>query len=401
MIPLPDNYRRNISLLFCLALLLAHFVLAGQIVKHGSLAFSRIIMPRLELSFIIDGFALLVSFALSLGIFFIVLSCRDYFEKKEEQDNFYPGIILFNMAVCGAVFSGSLFLTLYFLILALISSLALSGRKSAIGLLGLVFFLAGIIFVSRDHGSGISAYLFLAGLLLISFELLSAGGPLFKLLPLAILVQLAAYLAIRIFNLTVIATPLFSKITVILGMTIALLGSSAAFWQQNLSKALMYSVFSQFGYLLIFISFGQELLLPAAAYMIAYIIANTGLFLALAAKERAFSFPGAALAYILCAFSIIGIPPFFGFWPKMAIELSELKTGHILVPMLSIMVALFSLLYLMRIFNKVFLAGPKAKDTGVLSGRSMVLAALTAGMISLFFGICARLPVNFISGILK
>lgn len=401
MIPLPDNYRRNISLLFCLALLLAHFVLAGQIVKHGSLAFSRIIMPRLELSFIIDGFALLVSFALSLGIFFIVLSCRDYFEKKEEQDNFYPGIILFNMAVCGAVFSGSLFLTLYFLILALISSLALSGRKSAIGLLGLVFFLAGIIFVSRDHGSGISAYLFLAGLLLISFELLSAGGPLFKLLPLAILMQLAAYLAIRIFNLIVIAAPLFSKITVILGLTIALLGSSAAFWQQNLSKALMYSVFSQFGYLLIFISFGQELLLPAAAYMIAYIIANTGLFLTLAAKERAFSFPGAALAYILCAFSIIGIPPFFGFWPKMAIELSELRTGHIFVPMLSIMVALFSLLYLMRIFNKVFLAGPKAKDTGVLSGRSMVLAALTAGMISLFFGICARLPVNFISGVLK
>ena len=96
--------------------------------------------------------------------------------------------------------------------------------------------------------------------------------------------------------------------------------------------------------------------------------------------------PYTATAYLLCAFSIIGIPPFLGFWPKFMTVLLALNSGHAAAGCLAVVGAVMTLLYLMRLYNKVFLGnerpGSKAEDRN----SSMVRVVVILGVLSLISG---------------
>jgi NADH:ubiquinone oxidoreductase subunit 5 (subunit L)/multisubunit Na+/H+ antiporter MnhA subunit len=110
--------------------------------------------------------------------------------------------------------------------------------------------------------------------------------------------------------------------------------------------------------------------------------------------------PYTAAAYLLCAFSIIGIPPFLGFWPKFMTILLAVSAGHLIAGTLAVAGALMTLFYLMRIFSKVFLG--EVKTTVREDNDSwMVRVVLFLGILSLALGVLFRLPFNFVTTLFK
>ncbi|MCM8819966.1 MAG: hypothetical protein NC925_04130, partial [Candidatus Omnitrophica bacterium] len=110
----------------------------------------------------------------------------------------------------------------------------------------------------------------------------------------------------------------------------------------------------------------------ALLYILAHSLAKAGLFLCAGAVEHKThtkeldnlgglikNLPITAISFLICAFSIIGLPPLLGFWPKLFLVFFSASKGKILATSLAITGALFTLLYLLRLFFKVFLGKPK------------------------------------------
>jgi formate hydrogenlyase subunit 3/multisubunit Na+/H+ antiporter MnhD subunit len=101
------------------------------------------------------------------------------------------------------------------------------------------------------------------------------------------------------------------------------------------------------------------------------------------------NFPETAIAFILCALTIIGFPPSAGFIGKMMIIMGALKGGKVIFAVLAVLGALLSLAYMLRLFNALFLGdNPRWKD--IREGTpGMVLTVVTFAVLSLLAGLAA------------
>ncbi|GAH36009.1 unnamed protein product, partial [marine sediment metagenome] len=67
------------------------------------------------------------------------------------------------------------------------------------------------------------------------------------------------------------------------------------------------------------------------------------------------SMPLTGVGFLFCSLSIMGFPPFGGFYAKLLIILAMVKEGHFLIAALAILAAILTMLYLFRLFNGIFL----------------------------------------------
>jgi NADH-quinone oxidoreductase subunit N len=113
------------------------------------------------------------------------------------------------------------------------------------------------------------------------------------------------------------------------------LGAIAAYGQTNIKRLLAYSSINNVGFALIgLVAGGAAGVSSVLFYMAVYVVMTLGAFLCVlrmrdesgepvetieSLSGLSQSRPGLALAFFIFMFSLAGIPPMFGFWPKLMV----------------------------------------------------------------------------------
>jgi NADH:ubiquinone oxidoreductase subunit 5 (subunit L)/multisubunit Na+/H+ antiporter MnhA subunit len=103
--------------------------------------------------------------------------------------------------------------------------------------------------------------------------------------------------------------------------------------------------------------------------------------------------PFTALAFLFCSFSVMGIPPFGGFFSKYMVFSGSVGNGQYLISAAFLAGAFLTIIYLFRVFNLVFLGEARipAKEGSPLMVGSVVFLAV----LSLLAGIFIAYPSAF------
>jgi formate hydrogenlyase subunit 3/multisubunit Na+/H+ antiporter MnhD subunit len=110
--------------------------------------------------------------------------------------------------------------------------------------------------------------------------------------------------------------------------------------------------------------------------------------------------PVTAVSFLFCAFSVMGIPPFGGFFSKYMVISGTLQAGHFIIATIFLLGALLTILYLFRTFNMVFLGETKTPSVGEDSSLMLFCVALFA-ILSLTGGFFIRYPNELIQTIIQ
>jgi len=427
-----------IAFLFCLFLL-------PQVVREKFVLYYKPLLGWFNFSFIADGLSIFMAFVSLLVALLISLYSTEYMRQYPEQGTFYFWMLLFVGAMMGLVFSNQLILLYCFWEMTSVCSwrliafyrkdqdLKAADKAFLVTFFGAALMLIGILLIYLQYGtldlglflikrppiSSLAAFLILAGIIAKSAQLplqtwLPDAGvaptPVTALLHAAVLVKIGVYVFARIFCLSFLATPFFFHSVIILSLATIMVGAASALVEDNLKRILAYSTISQLGYIMLALALNTYLSLKIALiYILAHSLAKAGLFLCAGIIEHKTgtkdirqlggllkAMPYTATAYLLCAFSIIGLPPFLGFWPKFMLILSYARAGYILAAIVAVLGAVFTMFYLFRLYNYVFLGEPKiaVQET---NKSFMVFAVLILGILSLVLGLLPRLAFNFIN----
>jgi formate hydrogenlyase subunit 3/multisubunit Na+/H+ antiporter MnhD subunit len=101
--------------------------------------------------------------------------------------------------------------------------------------------------------------------------------------------------------------------------------------------------------------------------------------------------PWTAGAFIFCAFSVMGIPPFGGFFAKYLVIGGIVEAGNITLGIVFIIGAVMTVMYLIRLFVKVFL-GPQTFPDVKENTPLMVTSVVILAVLSLALGIFISIP---------
>ncbi len=180
----------------------------------------------------------------------------------------------------------------------------------------------------------------------------------------------------------------------------SLIGAGAALLEKDIKKIIAYSTVSQVGYILLGFALLKEIgILAGLLYFMVHAIAKAGLFLGAGVVERRYgtrditrlgglmkTSPVFGIGFLFSVFSIAGLPPFGGFYAKLMVVMGTVQEGHFWVATLAIVAAVFTLLYLFRLFNGIFM-GKEVKTSQTKPGRLLVGCVVFLGIISLAIGI--------------
>lgn len=190
----------------------------------------------------------------------------------------------------------------------------------------------------------------------------------------------------------------------------SLVAGGAAFIEKDTKRILAYSTISQLGFIFLgFTLLTKFGIVAGITYFVAHSIAKAGLFLGVGVVEENTGernlknlgglmrrMPLTGVGFLFSSLSLVGIPPFFGFYPKFLLILGTVKSGSPWLASFLVLSAIFTLLYSFRLFNGIFLG--KEKFTGVKEKtKSMVGCVLFLGLISLLLGFLVAPLIGFSS----
>ena len=95
--------------------------------------------------------------------------------------------------------------------------------------------------------------------------------------------------------------------------------------------------------------------------------------------------PITAVSFLFCAFSVMGIPPFGGFFAKYMVISGAVQGGQLAIALVFLVGAVLTILYLFRLFSMVFLG--EAKSSGREGSRVMVACVALLAVLALVSGI--------------
>jgi NADH:ubiquinone oxidoreductase subunit 5 (subunit L)/multisubunit Na+/H+ antiporter MnhA subunit len=109
--------------------------------------------------------------------------------------------------------------------------------------------------------------------------------------------------------------------------------------------------------------------------------------------------PITAASFALCAFSVMGIPPFGGFFSKYMVITGTIDSGQIAVGLTFVVGAFLTLAYLLRAFSRIFLGASRAADDGHglphEGSPVMVFSVALLAALSLLSGVLIQPPFQF------
>lgn len=446
LLPLLARISLRVRNLFSLGFVLASFIfslsLLPAVISGKSIIISKQLAMGFNSIFIIDGLSVFMACVSSLISSIIILYSFGYISHYENQNEYYCMVVLFLGSMMGLVFSANLILLYIFWELTAITSWRLIGffREKAhvlradkaflVTFFGAVVMLIGFINIYQGTGtfdlkpgpiSNIAVLLIMAGILSKSATLPFhtwlpdagvAPSPVTALLHAAILVKIGVYVFARLFIATFTPDVFWHTVVPIIAAVSAIVSAGAALVETDLKRLIAYSTISQIGFIFFGLAVGNSMAVAGGLlYILMHGFAKAGLFLCAGIIEQntkikditklgglITTMPVTAIAFLLCAFSVMGIPPLGGFFSKYMVFSGAMEAGQRWTSFAFLAGAFLTILYLFRVFNLVFLGEPKTSRAREGSYVMIVSVAILT-LLSLFSGILINYPYSFVQTI--
>jgi len=228
------------------------------------------------------------------------------------------------------------------------------------------------------------------------------------LLHAAVLVKIGTFAYAKIFGTTFITPVEFNYTVLIITGITALVSGGAALIENDIKRIIAYSTISQLSFIFLGLASGTKTAFAGGLlYILMHSIAKASLFLCAGIIEQKThtkditkmgglikTMPLTALAFALSSFSVMGLPPFGGFFAKFIVFKGAIETNDILIITMFFIGSILTILYLSRLFYKVFLGNEKL-DTPTEGSTTMVVSVLFLGLLGLFLGILVNYPLGF------
>jgi formate hydrogenlyase subunit 3/multisubunit Na+/H+ antiporter MnhD subunit len=212
----------------------------------------------------------------------------------------------------------------------------------------------------------------------------------------------------KFFVATVQPPPGFMVFVAGLGLVSSLVAGGVAIQAKTVRGTLAYSTISQLGFIFLGLAMVSYYgILGGLLYVLAHAVAKSGLFFSFGLVEdstgtgkiserggMAKRAPVLAAATAMLVFSIIGLPPFLGFFAKLGVVMGALK-GSMMLGVGAVVGALFTVIYMVRLYSGVFLGEEAKAGGGRVSGYLTAVVVLMA-LVSLAGGILAFVPVRLL-----
>jgi proton-translocating NADH-quinone oxidoreductase chain N len=440
LLPLIGCFSKRLRNVLALLLALTPLVIAFEMMP-GALAghIAKVFVPLpLGFNFALTGDALALFMAIisSLVGSVIVLYSWDYISHYENQNEYYFIVLLFLGSMMGIVFSASLIYLFVFWEMTALASWRLIGffrtketvlkadKAFLVTVFGALVMLAGFVLLYGQTGSfdldtikvalagnplsNWAVVLILVGIFAKSATLPLhtwlpdagvAPSPVTALLHAAVLVKIGVYVYARLFIATFTVQQQWHTIVPIIVAASALLSAGAALIDTDLKRIIAFSTISQIAFIFLGLSVGGEIgVAGGLLYILMHSMAKGGLFLCAGIVEQnthtkdirklgglIHTMPVTAIAFLLCSFSVMGIPPFGGFFSKFMVITGALAVGQFWIAFTFIVGAFLTLMYLLRVFSMVFLGEAKIPEKE--GSPTMVFSVSTLAVLSLASGI--------------
>ena len=182
------------------------------------------------------------------------------------------------------------------------------------------------------------------------------------LLHAAVLVKIGVYAYARIFLYTFQLPGDWPQVIPIVVVVSSLIAAAAATVENDFKRILAYSTVSQIGYIFLGFSMANEAGISGSLlFILMHGLAKAGLFLCAgivihATHKRDIremgglikTMPVTAIAFLFCAFSVIGIPPFGGFFSKFLVIMGTVKAGQVWLAAVALFTAVLTMFYLLE-----------------------------------------------------
>lgn len=206
-----------------------------------------------------------------------------------------------------------------------------------------------------------------------------------------IMIKVPAYAMLRfffcIFRETSPVMELFFDVIGVMAVCGVLFGSLKALRYDTYNKILAYSSIGQVGYIAMGFAIGNFYgIAGAVLHIVSHAFMKSGLFYTSGALKYKFGIhettelgqvyrqlPVTSLTMTVCALSMIGLPPFAGFFSKWYLALGAIENGQYGFVAVLILSSLLSAIYFFRIFEKLFMnrkTASERKDTASLMEKT-------------------------------
>jgi NADH-quinone oxidoreductase subunit N len=191
------------------------------------------------------------------------------------------------------------------------------------------------------------------------------------------------------------ATDAWRQIVIFAALASVFLGAIAAYGQTNIKRLLAYSSINNVGFALIGLAAGGARGASSVLfYMAVYVVMTIGAFLCVlwmrdqegtpveeiaSLSGLAQTRPGFAAALAIFMFSLAGIPPLFGFWPKLVVFQAAIASGYVALAVAGILGTVIGAYYYLKIIKVMYMdepAAPYARVHEPVQGLLVLLAAL-------------------------
>jgi NADH:ubiquinone oxidoreductase subunit 5 (subunit L)/multisubunit Na+/H+ antiporter MnhA subunit len=390
-------------------------------------------------------FMAVVSSGISL---IIVLYSWSYISHYDHQNEYYMMVVLFLGAMMGLVFSSHLILLYVFWEITALASWRLIGfyrepihvvradKAFLVTIFGALSMLLGFILVGVQAGTfdlsalrvsawgahpasgvahqalpGLAAGLILLGILSKSATLPLhtwlpdagvAPSPVTALLHAAVLVKIGVYAFARLFVVTFTLPEQWQTAVLVIAASSALVSAAAALVETDLKRIIAYSTVSQIAFIFLGLAVaGTEMAVAGGLlYILMHGLAKGGLFLCAGIVEQNAhtkdirqlgglfkTMPVTAVAFLLCALSVMGIPPLGGFFSKFMVFGGAVQGGHTAISLVFLGGAVMTILYLLRVFRSIFLGEPRLAGAVKEGSPIMVTCVAVLAALSLAAGL--------------
>ena len=191
------------------------------------------------------------------------------------------------------------------------------------------------------------------------------------------------------------ATDAWRQIVIFAALASIFLGAVAAYGQTNIKRLLAYSSINNVGFALIGLSAGTPQGVSSVLfYMTIYVVMTAGAFLCVLWMRDADgepietiaslsglsqTRPGFAAAFAIFMFSLAGVPPLFGFWPKLLVFNAAVSAGYVALAVAGIIGAVIGAYYYLKIVKVMYMDEPApayARVRAPVQGALVFLAAI-------------------------
>ncbi|MCX6111814.1 MAG: NADH-quinone oxidoreductase subunit L [Proteobacteria bacterium] len=437
-----ETTRNLCALIFVLVSLICSFLLLPTVMRGETI--SALYVQAVNMNyFYADSLAVFMAIVSSLVGAIIVLYSFGYISHYEHRNEYYFMVVLFLGSMMGIVYSRNLISIYVFWEITALACWRLIGffrertyvlradKAFLVTVFGALMMLIGFLniygtagsfdlgVISKSHVSNLAVLFIMFGILSKSATLPLhtwlpdagvAPSPVTALLHAAVLVKIGVYVFARLFVVTIPLDEMWHTIIPIIAAVSALVSAGAALIDTDMKRIIAYSTVSQIGFIFLGLSIGNDVALAGGLlYILMHGLSKAALFLCAGIIEQAThtkditkmgglikTMPVTAISFLICAFSVMGIPPLGGFFAKYLVINGAFKSGQTTISFVFLFGAVLTIIYLFRLFILIFMGHSKVEHPEKEGTPVMLISVATLAVLSILGGIFINYPAEVV-----